>query len=542
MNKEVNPNVKPGERVVCIYMKEMYSPITVGIGGTVKRVSRDPFEKDEQIIEVEWDNGRTLSLLSSVDIWMKESDIKKPIKENFEELNAKLINNDLDPNEFEDLTSQLNDEDLTDFFLRNLDRKLLKSGDKNENIRKYISKYLESLKSRGEIKQDPSDDFDVETEFVYGGVEPEKSKIGQKEFKKELIPLQVELLKLQEHVKETGKPVVVVLEGRDSAGKGSTIKNLTEYLNPKFYKVVALDIPTPEERKNWFERYERHIEPRKIIFFDRSWYNRGIVEPVMGYGTEEEYFEFMNTVNDFEKSLIDKGIILFKFWLSITPETQKKRFELRKNSPLNYWKFSPNDEKSIDKWDDYTKYKEKVLKQTKEAKPWVVVDTNDKRAGTLNLLRHILKNVDYKGKDEKNIGFEFPEVITTINEEKNLPIDQLWKIRNIFKYSDEKIFFEFLKKIRESGIVNMFESAQFIYSGPEYLKKFIEFDEIKTGKEYDQDMVEELLDLSSQTRSEMVNMAIKILESKDQELSTNNINRELRTLSTLALRYYILMF
>lgn len=542
MSKEVNPELKPGDRVVCVFMSDTLAPIKVGVAGTVLRVGRDPFEKDEQIINVEWDNGKKLALLSVSDIWMKEEDLKKPIKESVEELNIKLKNNELNPKDFEDLVGRLRDEDVTDFFLRNLDRKLLKSGDKNENIRRYISKYLDSINSREEVMQDPSDDFDVESEFIYGGVEPEKSKIGQKEFKKELIPLQVELLKLQEYVKETGKPVVVVLEGRDSAGKGSTIKSLTEYLNPKFYKVIALDIPTAEERKNWFQRYERHIEPGKIIFFDRSWYNRGIVEPVMGYGTEEEYFEFMNTVNDFEKSLLNKGIILFKFWLSITPETQKKRFELRKNSPLNYWKFSPNDEKSIDKWDDYTKYKEKVLKQAKEAKPWVVVDTNDKRAGTLNLLRHILKNINYKGKDEKNIGMEYPEIITTINEENNPSIRELVKLRDIFKHSEEKIFFDFLKKIRESGIVNMFESTQFIYSGSKYLKKFIEFDEMKTGREYDEDMVEELLDLADQSKSEMINTAINILDEKGVELSADNINKELRRLANLALRYYILMF
>ena len=136
----------------------------------------------------------------------------------------------------------------------------------------------------------------------------------------------------------------------------------------------------------------------------------------MGYGTEEEYFDFMNNVNKFEQSLVDKGMKLFKFWLSITPQTQKKRFELRKNSPLKYWKFSPNDEKSIDKWDDYTNYKEKVLKQTRDAVPWTVVDTNDKHAGVLNLFRHLLTNVEYSDKDLSHIGDVYPEVVTTIKE------------------------------------------------------------------------------------------------------------------------------
>jgi len=540
MKRDINPSVKKGDRVVCIYMKDPYSPIPGGIKGTVYSVGKDPFDKNEEIIQVIWDNGSRLSLISSEDIWMKEDEL--PLRESIEDLQNKLTDNDIDIENLKDLISQLNDEDVNDLFLRNLDRKLLKSGDKNENIRKYISKYLDSLKSRGSAEQDPSDDFDVEDEFVYGGVEPEKSIIGRKQFKKELIPLQVELLKLQEHVKETGKPVVIVMEGRDSAGKGSTIRSMTEYLDPKYYNVVALGIATPEERKDWFGRYEKQIEPGKITFFDRSWYNRGIVEPVMGYGTEEEYFDFMENVNGFEQSLIDRGIKLFKFWLSITPQTQKKRFELRKNSPLKYWKFSPNDEKSIDKWDDYTKYKEKVLKQTKEAQPWTVVDTNDKRAGTLNLLRHILQNVDYKDKDESHFGEKFPEVVTTVNESKNPKLDELVKLRVIFENIDEKIFFDFLTKIRNSGIVNMFESGQFLISGPDYLKKFIEFEEMKTGKEYDEDMIEELLELSQKTKDELIRAALRMIDKEGGDYSDRNINAKLRTITSMALRYYIMMY
>jgi len=546
MSKEVNPEVRPGDRIVCIHMADKYSPITGGVAGTVVSVGRDPYDKDEKIISVEWDNGRTLSLISSEDIWMKEEDLKKEedsnLSESVQELTDKLIDNELNPEEFEDLMSQLNDDDVTDLFLRNLDRKLLKSGDKNENVREYISKYLDSIETRDNLESDPSDDFDVEDEFLYGGIEPEKSKIGRKQFKKELMPLQVELLKLQEHVKETGKPVVVVMEGRDSAGKGSTIRNMTEYLDPKYYNVIALGIATPEERKDWFGRYEKYIEPGKITLFDRSWYNRGIVEPVMGYGTEEEYFDFMENVNDFEQSLKDRGVELFKFWLSITPQTQQKRFELRKNSPLKYWKFSPNDEKSIDKWDDYTEYKEKVLKQTKEAQPWTVVDTNDKRAGTLNLLRHILQNVEYKGKDEKNFGMKFPEVVTTVNESKNPMMDELVKLKDIFKSTNERVFFDFLSKLRDSSLVNMFESTQFLVSGPEYLKKFIEMEELK-GREFDEDMVEELLDLAEQTKSELINAALKLIEDEGKDdYSTSNINRKLRTLTSMALRYYIMMY
>lgn len=539
----MNPKVKGGDKIVLIYMKDPYSPIPGGTKGTVNYVTRDPFDKDEEIISVDWENGRSLNLISSEDIWVKEEDINTNVNESLEKLSVKLTDNDLNPEDFEEIITQLDDENITDSFLRNLDRKLLKTGDKNENIRKYLQKYLDSLGKRGEVESDPSDDYDVEDEYLYGGVEPEKSKIGRKQFKKELLPLQVELLKLQEHVKNTNIPVAIVMEGRDSAGKGSTIRKMTEYLDPKYYKVVALGIPTEDERKNWFKRYEQYIEPGKITFFDRSWYNRGIVEPVMGYGSEEEYFNFMNNVNDFEQSLIDRGVLLFKFWLSITAKTQKKRFELRKNSPLKYWKFSPNDEKSIDKWDDYTKYKEKVLTQTKEAQPWTVVDSNDKRIGTLNLLRHILKNVDYKDKDESNLGMRFPEVVTTVNEGKNPELDSLIALKDIFKYSNEKIFFDFLSKIRESGIVNMFESGQFLFSGPQYLKKFIEFDELKRGEPYDEDMVEELLDLSQKTRDEFIRMAMKMVEDEGSEdYSNRNLEKKIRALTRKALLYYIQMF
>ena len=344
---------------------------------------------------------------------------KQTIKEqNKEDIINKLIDNDIDPTIIDDLLNSLTDEDINDLVLRNLERKLFKGGNKEKNVRDYFEKYISSLSNR--TQQDPNDDFDVEDEFLYGGLEPEQSKIGRKTFKKELIPLQVELLKLQEDVKKSGKPIVVVFEGRDSAGKGSTIKKMVEYLDPKYYNVIALGIATEEEREDWFGRYESKIESGKINFFDRSWYNRGIVEPVMGYSSQEDYDDFMNNVNEFEQSLMDKGIELIKFWLSITPQTQKSRFELRKSSPLKYWKFSPNDEKSIDKWEKYTEYKNKVLRQTKEAKPWTVVDTNDKRIGILNAFRHLLQVIDYEGKDVENIGSIYPEVVTTIKEKENI--------------------------------------------------------------------------------------------------------------------------
>ena len=537
MSKNKFNTTNVGDKIILLRMNDKFSRIPMGTIGTIKRLVRDPFEDGHHIVDVEWEGeSSNLNLLTSEDLWMKVDSEK--MNESMEELKGKLVDNDIDVEQLSDYMNKLTDDDITDLFLRNLDRKLLKGGDKVENIRKYLEKYVNSLELRQNITQDPNDDFEVEDEFLYGGVEPEKSKIGRKQYKKELLPLQVELLKLQEHVKKTGKPVVIVFEGRDSAGKGSTIRNMSKYLDPKYFNVIALGIPTPEDRKNWFERYEREIEPGKINFFDRSWYNRGIVEPVMGYGTQEEYQDFMENVNDFEQSLIDKGMELFKFWLSITPQTQEKRFELRKQSPLKYWKFSPNDEKSIEKWDEYTKYKNKVLKQAKEAKPWTVVDTNDKRAGTLNLLRHLLKNIEYEGKDESNFGVAFPEVVTTIKEkelqEDSSKFDKYEQMSPVLS-KHTKVIFDFLVKLRNSGVMNMLESSPFMYSGRDYLENYLRFKDY----ELEDDELEELYDAADMSRNAMVGLAMEYVESKGEEPTIENMNRSLRFLTRQLFNYYV---
>jgi polyphosphate kinase 2 len=397
---------------------------------------------------------------------------------------------------------------------------------------------VKSIQNREQTPEE-DDDYNVEDELVYGGEEPEVSAIGRKQFKKELLPLQVELLKLQEHIKETGKAIAVVFEGRDTAGKGSTIRTITKYLDPKFFNVVALGIATPEERKDWFGRYEKYIEPGKITFFDRSWYNRGIVEPVMGYSSEEEYEEFMNTVNDFEQSLVDRGVDLYKFWLSITPKTQEKRFNLRKSSPLKYWKFSPNDEKSLEKWDDYTEYKEKVFKHTKESVPWTVVDTNDKRVGSLNLLRHILKNSDYKGKDESTIGDTYPESITTINENF---IDDIQSVMPILNADKDKSIFKFLVALRDSGITNMMAAPDFTWGGEDFLRRYLQIQELQGSYQVieDKDEEEELIGLARDSQRNMIQAAFNYLKDKGEDASIENINRALRLLGSIAFKYYTL--
>ena len=248
------------------------------------------------------------------------------------EIKDLLNNNGVDSNEvlklLDNITSHPESKKINFGILgRTLSNVLLKKGDKTKNVIKYLGKILDSLRDR------ESENLNL-PDYEYLDSEGEKSEISRKQFQKEKTALQVELLKMQEWLKKTGSSVIILFEGRDTAGKGSTIKKFTEYLDPKFYKVVVKGVPTAEERKNWFERYEQDIEPGKIIFFDRSWYNRGIVEPVMGYSSYDEYEEFMANVNNFEKGLIDGGDFLIKFWFSITKDTQAKRFDLRKGSPL----------------------------------------------------------------------------------------------------------------------------------------------------------------------------------------------------------------
>jgi polyphosphate kinase 2 len=305
--------------------------------------------------------------------------------------------------------SNLSKSQIIDFGLleRGLKKVLLKKGDKRKNIEDYLTKILSSLKNRSGSEPDEPDMFDYEFE--------EPSIIPKKVYRKELFDLQVELLRMQEWLMKTGKTVIIVFEGRDSAGKGSTIKKFTENLNPRYYNVVALGIPTPEDRKNWWERYKKEIKPGMINLFDRSWYNRGMIEPVMGYGTPEEYEDFMENVADFEQELVKEGDYLFKLWFSIEKDTQKRRFDIRQKSPLKYWKYSPNDEKMQDLWDRFTEFKEKLFDKTSTLNhPWVIVDAQDKRVSGLNAIRYILQNIPYEGKNSKVLDAEYPEVIAVL--------------------------------------------------------------------------------------------------------------------------------
>jgi polyphosphate kinase 2 len=223
-------------------------------------------------------------------------------------------------------------------------------------------------------------------------------RLGKKDYAKELRRLQVELLQLEEWVRHKSLRVVVVFEGRDTAGKGGVIKRIRALLNPRFCRVVALPAPSERERTQWyFQRYIAHLPSAgEIVLFDRSWYNRAGVERVMGFCTDEEYDEFMRTCPQFERMLVRSGIILIKYWLSVSDEEQERRFLARIHDPSKRWKLSPMDVQARAKWVDYSEAKDKMFAvcDIKEA-PWYVVETDNKRSAHLNLISHFLSQIPY---------------------------------------------------------------------------------------------------------------------------------------------------
>ncbi len=220
-------------------------------------------------------------------------------------------------------------------------------------------------------------------------------------YEEELKRLQAELVNLQQWVAKKGLRVAVLFEGRDAAGKGDSIKRFTEHLNPRSMRVVALARPTEIEQGQWyFRRYIKRLpNPGEIVFFDRSWYNRAVVEPVMGFCNKDQYNRFMSQVNEFEHMLYEDGIILIKFWFSISKQEQQKRFSSRLENPLKLWKFSPVDLKGQQLWKRYTFFKEEMFAKTHSTfSPWIIVKTNDKRTARLESIRYVLSQFDYTGK------------------------------------------------------------------------------------------------------------------------------------------------
>ncbi len=246
----------------------------------------------------------------------------------------------------------------------------------------------------------------TEKEPARGGVSSPPSRLTPKEYERELRRLQIELLRLEESVRHQGLRVVVIFEGRDTAGKGGMIKRITAMLNPRFCRIVALPAPTERERSQWyFQRYIAHLPSAgEIVLFDRSWYNRAGVEHVMGFCSETEYEDFMRTCPQLERMLVRSGIILIKYWLSVSDEEQERRFQARINDPRKRWKLSPMDLQARARWVDYSEAKDQMFAYTdiKEA-PWYVVETDNKKSAHLNLIGHLLSLIPYESVPHEHI-------------------------------------------------------------------------------------------------------------------------------------------
>jgi len=229
-----------------------------------------------------------------------------------------------------------------------------------------------------------------------------------------LKPYQAELIKLQKHLEDTNQKMIILFEGRDAAGKGGTIRRVTRYMDEKHYRIVALGKPTQEQKSQWFyQKYVRHFPTAgEIVLFDRSWYNRAMVEHVFNFCTKKEYDDFMNGVKGFENDLVRHGIILVKLYYSVTKDEQARRFERRQNDPLRQWKLSEIDLQAQDKWDEFTETKYNMIKQTHSHNaPWTIIRSNNKQRARLESLKVILNKVDYEGRDEHLNYSPNPEVV-----------------------------------------------------------------------------------------------------------------------------------
>jgi polyphosphate kinase 2 len=260
-------------------------------------------------------------------------------------------------------------------------------------------------------RDDP--DQELAARWREGGY-PYKNLMARKTYEAQKYKLQVELLKLQAWVKDSGQRLLILFEGRDAAGKGGTIKRFMEHLNPRGARVVALEKPSDVERGQWyFQRYTQHLPTRgEIVLFDRSWYNRAGVERVMGFCNDAEYDEFMRQAPEFERHLVKSGIHLFKFWFSVSRDEQRRRFKERRSHPLKQWKLSPIDMASLDKWDDYTVAKEQMFLHTDTSdSPWTVIKSDCKKRARLNAMRYLLHRLPYTNKDVSVIGAVDPLLV-----------------------------------------------------------------------------------------------------------------------------------
>ena len=260
---------------------------------------------------------------------------------------------------------------------------------------KFKAEHLAGVKTRDDL-------IDIAKEHDI----PIDKTLDKLRYEAELRKLQSEFVNLQKWIAEKQMRVAVIFEGRDAAGKGGSIKRFKEHLNPRTSRVVALNKPTEVEKGQWyFRRYIKVLpNPGEIVFFDRSWYNRAVVEPVMGFCTKNQYEKFLAQVPEFEHLLYEDNLKIIKFWFSISKEEQKKRFDARLSNPLKRWKFSPVDMKGQELWDDYTYYKEQMFSKTHtNFSPWIIVKTNNKKQARLESMRYVLSQFDYTGKGEANI-------------------------------------------------------------------------------------------------------------------------------------------
>ncbi|HEY0835637.1 MAG TPA: polyphosphate kinase 2 [Azospirillum sp.] len=283
-----------------------------------------------------------------------------------------------------------------------------KAGDKKAGGK--AKKKNKAAKPGGELLQDAKETARIESHWhIVGDATPPGKPPAKYKYVDELARLQFELLKLQEWVRIQGLKVCVIFEGRDAAGKGGVIKRITESLNPRVCRVVALSTPTERERGQWyFQRYVAQLPAKgEIVLFDRSWYNRAGVERVMGFCTDDEYHEFLRSCPLFEEMLVRSGVILLKYWFSVSDEVQEKRFSERMRNPIKRWKLSPMDLESRKHWVEYSMAKDQMLTHTdRELTPWYIVDADDKKKARLNCIHHLLQQIPYK--DLVPVDMELP--------------------------------------------------------------------------------------------------------------------------------------
>ena len=269
---------------------------------------------------------------------------------------------------------------------------------KKEKNKVINTEFIEKvLQHRGKVSAEDASFAKLPDSYPY------RTRMNRKTYERQKIDLQIELLKVQRWDKETGQRIISIFEGRDAAGKGGTIKRFMEHLNPRGARVIALEKPSAEESGQWyFQRYIKYFPTAgEMVFFDRSWYNRAGVERVMGFCQPHEYLQFMRQAPELERMLVNSGIILFKFWFSVSREEQLRRFISRQNDTLKHWKLSPIDVQSLDRWDDYTNAKNAMFLHTHTGDaPWTIIKSDDKKRARLNTIRHFLNRLDYPNRNE----------------------------------------------------------------------------------------------------------------------------------------------